>query len=187
MRNWLFHALAFLLGGGLLVLGLTLASQALRDRLRPLEAYTVNFLAIDCEAPADLGRDDFLSEVQYLAGLPSRLQLLDPELAPRLAAAFARHPWVERVETVALTPRHAVRVRLVYRQPVLTVQQAGCTRAVDRHGVLLPGKAVTDGLPVFRGIARAPAGPAGTPWGDRAVEEAARTAGTFRGWKATAG
>jgi hypothetical protein len=187
MRSWLFQTLAFLLGGGLLVLGLTLASQALRDCLRPLDAYTVDFLTIDCPPPADLGQEDFLSEVQYLAGLPSRLQLLDPELAPRLAAAFAQHPWVERVEAVALTPRHAVRVQLVYRRPVLTVQQAGCTRAVDRYGVLLPGKTATDGLPVFRGIAGAPAGPAGTPWGERAVEAAARTAGTFRGSKATAG
>src|SRR5205085_1645284 len=63
----------------------------------------------------------FLGEVQYLGGLPERLALLDDDLPGRLAEAFARHPWVEKVERVEVVPPGRVRARLTYRTPVLAV------------------------------------------------------------------
>src|SRR5262249_15720330 len=121
-------------------------------------------------------REDFLGEVRYLSEFPSRLRLLEKGLASRLADAFARHPWVEKVERVEVLPLRQVRVRLVYRQPVLAVPHAGQLRAGDRMGVLRPVTASVEGLPIYRGSPRSPSGPAGTPWGDEAVEEAARRA-----------
>jgi hypothetical protein len=176
MRKWIRQAAILVLGGGLVLLGLVAMSQSFRAHLRGLDRYTLAFEDIDCTPPPNLERSAFLSEVQYLANMPSRLRLLDDDLGPRLMAAFARHPWVERVERVELRSQ-GVQVWLVYRTPVLAVQLEGETRVVDRHGILLPASASTEGLPVFHGHARAPAGPAGTPWGDSAVEQAARMAG----------
>jgi hypothetical protein len=59
---------------------------------------------------------------------------------------------------------------------VLAVSLAGQLRAVDGKGILLPASAPTEGLPIFQEVAAPPKGPAGTPWGDPAVEAAARAA-----------
>ena len=104
--------------------------------------------------------------------MPDTLHLVDEDLPRRLAEAFARHPWVARVEKVVIGPGRQAEVRLIPREAVLGVRHAGKVRAVDRHGFLLRGDARVEGLPVYTGKAAAPAGPAGTPWGDDAVEEA---------------
>jgi hypothetical protein len=177
MRKWGVQAGLALAGGMLVLLALVFFGKAARDSLRPQERYAIRFLDIDCPAPPNLTRADFLSEVQYEANLPSELHLLDDDLPARLTTAFTRHPWVEQVEEIDLTPPSQVKVRLRFRTPVLAVLQGEEMRAVDRHGIVLPRTALTRGLPVFGGTARPCTGPAGKPWGDPAVEEAARTAG----------
>jgi hypothetical protein len=174
LRSWLLPVGAAVLGGGLVLTGLLVAGWLTREAIRHQERFTVAFLDIACEPPPGLERTAFLSEVQYHANLPDRLELLDDTLSRHLAEAFLRHPWVEQVEQVRITPPSRIEARLVYRRPVLAVPVADHLRAVDRHGILLPPSAPTDGLPIFSGAARTPAGPAGTPWGDEAVEEAAR-------------
>jgi hypothetical protein len=173
MRKRLVQALGPPLVAALLLAGLIALGRSARDALRSQDRYAVAFADIDCEPPPGEGRAAFLGEVQYLAGLPERLQVLDDDLPGRLAEAFAWHPWVEKVERVEVVPPGRVRVRLTYRTPVLAVLPA---RAVDRDGVLLPGGAPTDRLPILVGKVPPPAGPAGSAWGDRAVESAARTA-----------
>src|SRR5207247_10015721 len=111
------------------------------------------------------------------AGRPDRLRLLDEDLPARLAEAFARHPWVEQVERVTVVPPRQLEVHLVYRTPALAVLLAGQRRAVDGQGVVLPATAGSEGLPLYAGPVTSPIGPAGQPWGDRALEAAARTAG----------
>jgi hypothetical protein len=165
-----------LVGGVLILFGVVFGGKAARDSLRWQKRYTVHFLDIDCPAPPHQERVRFLSEVQYLASMPSRLQLLDKDLPAQLTAAFARHPWVEKVEQIDLPATGQVRVKLCFRTPVLAVPSEGQLRAVDCHGILLPTSANTQGLPVFQGSARPYAGPAGTPWPDAAVEKAARMA-----------
>jgi hypothetical protein len=176
MRKWGVQAGLALAGGMLVLLGLVFCGKAARESLRPQERYNVRFLDIDCPAPPNLERIDFLSEVQYEASLPSKLYLLDDDLPARLTAAFARHAWVEEVEQVRLIPPSQIKVRLQFRRPVLAVTDGDEVRAVDRHGVLLPKATVTTGLPLFRGTARPLVGPAGRRWGDPNVEEAARAA-----------
>src|SRR6516165_782839 len=83
---------------GLVLFGVLRLGQAAHDSLRGAERYRISFAAIDCEPPHGLTRDDFLGEVQYLAGWPDRFLALDDDLPARLRDAFARHPWVADVE-----------------------------------------------------------------------------------------
>jgi hypothetical protein len=161
---------------GLVVAGLIVLGQHAQDQLRDRDRFALPFAEIECQpCPPYQAPSDFLDEVQYLARLPGRLRLLDPDLGKQLAEGFAQHPWVRRVEQVEITAKK-VRVRLVYRRPALAVRRGESVRVVDVDGILLPKEAPVDGLPVFSGKAPQPAGPAGTRWGDPAVEEMARRA-----------
>jgi hypothetical protein len=176
MRKWVAKSLAVLLGVALFLGGLIALGRLALDGLRRQDRYTAAFADISCTPPPGLSRSDFLGEVQYLGSFPERLPVLDPELAPRLAEGFARHPWVAKVERVEILAAGKVRVLLTYRRPVLAVPAGGQVRVVDGQGILLPRGASAEGLPVFPGTARPPAGPAGSPWGDAGVESAARSA-----------
>jgi hypothetical protein len=146
------------------------------EQIRGRDRYAVAFADIDCTPPAGMTRGEFLDEVLYLSRLPDRFGLLNEDVRELLTAAFAKHPWVEKVEAVILeAPRH-VEVRLVMRRPVLVVRTHEGAVAVDRHGVRLPKNAPVDNLPIFEGEAAPPKGPAGTKWGDPKVEERARGA-----------
>jgi hypothetical protein len=203
--RWLMTWLTPLLGVGLALIALVALGKLARDRLYPLDRYTLRFTEIDCTPPAGQDRGDFLEEVQYLSNAPDRLHLLDHDLTSQLAGAFARHPWVERVEAVEVVPPRRVLVRLVYRTPVLAVPLPGLTsesgdwirvrgstdnqystqpgRAVDGRGIVLPTKSIGADLPVLYGKVRPPTGPAGTRWGDPGVEAAAQTAAFLRPYR----
>lgn len=203
MRKRLLRFLVPVLAAGLLLAGLIALGQWARDALRPRGRYAVAFADIACEPPPGEKRDLFLSEVQYLGEQPARLSLLDDDLPGRLTRAFLRHPWVEKVEGVEVVPPRQVRVRLVYRTPVLAVfsppsttvtrmppeqrraqreaqpEHSWIPRVVDGHGFVLPPTrmSVRD-LPALKDDdIPPPAAAAGAPWGDRRVEAAARTAG----------
>jgi hypothetical protein len=160
-------------GAGLLIFGLIVLGRAARDQLRQHERYTLAVSDIDCPTPPGLQRPEFLAEVQYVGHLPDRLSALDDDTAARLSAAFAQHPWVERVEEVRVAPPAGARVRLTFRTPALIVPQPAGPRVVDGHGILLPAAAPSEGLPVYPGSAPPPAGQSGEPWGDPAVTAAA--------------
>ena len=152
------------------------------DDLRSRDRFTMTFAEIDCATPYGQDHAEFLDEVRYYASAPSSVRLLDEGLAERLAGYFARHPWVEKVEAVEITPPRTIRVKLVYRTPVLAVpwqdgkRRPGGVRAVDGRGILLPKNVPTAGLPIYPGYAPPPSGPEGTAWGDVAVEAAAHRA-----------
>jgi hypothetical protein len=182
------------LAASLFLAGLIVAGRLARDGLRQQERYTIAFADIECPPAPGQERGDFLGEVQYLAGLPDRLSLLEDDLAERLHQAFGRHPWTEKVTRVEVNLPGQVQVELVYRTPVLAVplppsRGAGVAttllvgRMVDREGVLLPVRAAAPGVPTLLhhdGL-KMPAGPAGTHWGDGTVESAARIAGVLQG------
>jgi hypothetical protein len=173
-RRWLVQAVTLVLVVAAFLAGLIALGKWGLEQIRAKDRYAVSFADIDCAPPPGLTRAEFLDEVQYESRLPDRLGLLDDDLTEKLMVAFARHPWVERVEDVALQPPRQVRVQLAFREPVLAVSTRDGTVAVDRHGVRLPKTAATLGLPVFEGEARPPQGPAGTRWGDARIEERAR-------------
>lgn len=112
VRAWFVTLLA-----GLSLLTILVAGPLTRDAVRNGDRYTVAFSDIDCEPPPGQERPDFLAEVQYLAGMPNRLSVLDEDLAAQLADAFAHHPRVEKVEAVTVLPKRQVHVRLRFRTP----------------------------------------------------------------------
>jgi hypothetical protein len=146
--------------------GLVWAGRLALEHLRGEDRYTISLSEVQCDPPSSMKRDDFLDEVQYLSGLPDKLHLLDEQAPQRLAEAFARHPWVEKVERVQVVSGNTFRIHLHYRIPVLAVPWNGGLRAVDRRGILLPADAATEKLPIYPGIPQPPHGPAGTAWGD---------------------
>jgi hypothetical protein len=191
---------ALIVLGGLIVLG-----KVARDALREQDRFTMPLADITCDPPPDGDWRRFRDEVQYLGGLPTQLRLLDQDLPDRLSAAFAKHPWVEKVERVEVAPPGHLAVRLVYRTPVLAVLLNGPApdgqapliaalssrslgsheaflpaRAVDGAGTLLPATAPMRGLPVLYAPAALPTGPAGGAWADPVVVAAARTAAYLR-------
>lgn len=194
ISGWVGRCLLLAAVLALLLAVLVWVSHATRQGILFSERYTVPFTGIDCAAPPQQDHTVFLAEVQYLSDLPDRLPLLDDGLPRRLADAFAKHPWVAKVERVEITPQRQIHVALVFRTPVLTVLSADSTvyievpsgkegtkelagaLAVDGAGVLLPREALSVGLPVLRGTRKPAAGPAGVAWGDSGVEAAARTA-----------
>src|SRR5262245_11152469 len=167
------------LGAGLALVfaGVVALGRYTRTQVRNWDRYQTPLAEIVCPPPPGQTPGDFVAEVQYLANLPDRLNVLDEQLGPRLALAFGRHPWVEEVQRVEITPPRRVQVRLVYRVPVLAVPHEEQARAVDRFAVLLPPTADTAGLPTYRGRVPASAGTSGQPWGDDTLAAAARTAG----------
>jgi hypothetical protein len=199
-RTWVLRGLALTLGLGAFLGGLAAVGRLTREGIRGSQRFTLAVADIDCPSPPGQARTDFLAEVAYGAGLPERMDLLADGLAGRLAEAFGRHPWVEAVERVAILPGQQIEVRLSYRNPMLAVLLTGPppdgrqvlipvrsshlgakngtapARVVDHRGVLLPATARSDRLPVLYHRVPPPAGPAGTPWGDPAVEAAAETA-----------
>jgi hypothetical protein len=187
LSPWL-RALALLLGLGLFAFAVVAVGHYTRTRIQDSDRYTVPFAEIDCTPPPNRDRADFLSEVQEQAGLPGRLQILDGNLASRLADAFAGHPCVEKVEQVAILPLRRIEVHLAFRVPVLEVMlpdkpkesSAGeASWIVDQNGIVLPRKGRREALPLFFASAQ-PTGQAGQPWGDPSVEAAARTAGYLK-------
>src|SRR5437016_2546833 len=151
MRAWLVQTVAPLVTPAFVVAGVVILGGAAADNLRKHERYSLAFEEVRCEPPPGLRREEFLREVQYEAELPDRLDRFDPSLAPRLRAAFLRHPWVKSLERIEVSADGPVHVWLTHRTPVLSVPGPGPARVLDREGVLLPRAADATGLPVLRG------------------------------------
>ncbi|HLW63974.1 MAG TPA: hypothetical protein VKS79_01565 [Gemmataceae bacterium] len=183
MRRWLVQIVLTLVVCALALGGVILLGQYLRRQLRDEPRYQFPVAEIECSSPPGLSRAEFLSEVQYLNGLPEQVSLLDDSLAERLTAAFVRHAWVERVQQVEIGPGRRIRVQLQFRLAALAItysENVPVTRAVDKKGILLPCDADVKTLPVLMGIFPPPIHSPGKPWGDPEVEAAARVAGLLQ-------
>jgi hypothetical protein len=159
--------------------GLSRLGDEVRRNIGPRDRYAVQFADIRCDAPPGLTREAFLAEVRYAAGAAPTFQALDPDLKPKLTAAFAAHPWVQSVDAVTVEPADVVSVRLTFRTPVLAIPDADTKRAVDAKGILLPPTAPTAGLPELLSPVKPP-GSAGHPWPDAAVVRAASVAAEYK-------
>ncbi len=173
-RAWMWKAGLSTMLVVLLVGSIVALSRWGRDYLAGRERYLVAIAEIECDPPEVMDRAKFLDQIHYYSGLPTKLNVLSDDLLDQLHEGFAKHPWVERVEDVEITPPKHIRVKLSYRTPVLAVKFGDKFYAVDGHGVRLPGDAPTRDLPLYDGEAKKPAVPEGTRWGDPNVEAAAR-------------
>jgi hypothetical protein len=190
-------------GIGLSLLAVFAAGKLTRDTISNSDRYTFAFADVDCTPPPEQPRQSFLAEVQYLAGIPDRLSILDENLATHIADAFAHHPWVEKVERVVIEPAtRQVHARLRFRVPILEVRLMASAPAprpprsesepasasnfseetswvVDRYGFVLPRIHSGENLPLLLTETRPPGG-AGKLWADEMVPAAARTAAYLR-------
>ena len=148
----------------------------------PRDRYSVDFADIQTPTPPSGDRTRILLEVRYLGDLPERVQSVDPNLKPRLQNAFAKHPWVESVDGIQVTPEGQIRVALTFRQPVLAVEVMGETapRLVDKNGVLLPGNAPDVSVSTLVSAQPPPKTPAGQYWMNDTVRFSATLAVTYR-------
>jgi len=123
---------------------------------------------------------DLRAEIFRNASLDGPLSIMDDDLAERIAAACALHPWVDRVRSVRKYHPARVVVELEYRRPVLMVEVPGGLLPVDACGILLPSQdfsAVEAArYPRFSGQDSLPLGTVGQPWGDPLVAGAAEIA-----------
>mgnify|MGYP000014694493 CR=1 FL=1 len=166
-----FALLAFLA-----VIGPWIARQLpLLDR-RPEYRLPVSQVRLEPE-PTDGVPADLVWRVKQRSQLPDEVSLLDPELPKTLAAAFAEHPWIERVVQVRNQYPALVTVCVEYRRPVAVVIVKSGLYPVDGQGVLLPPQdfdpAAVERLIPIRGVITTPFGPEGTRWDDPAVIAAA--------------
>lgn len=186
MRKWIPTSLAILIVSVLMFSGLYALKKGTREHLRDTERVRVAFADIECAAPQGQARTDFLAEVQYLAGLPESMSLVEDGVLPRLSEGFAKHPWVKKVERVQIVALRGIRVDLMFRTPVLRVTRNVAPKPihylVDAEGVLLSAQPVGyDDLPGFEDAALpAPATPAGSRWSDRTLDRIVRLADFLR-------
>jgi hypothetical protein len=121
----------------------------------------------------------FLRDVFREGGLPEELSLLDDGLVDKIAAAFQKDAWVDRVVSVRKDFTQHITVVLQYRKPVAFVATETERYPIDKEATLLPPPsfpAGSDELPVIRNAHSTPQGLAGAAWGDRIVEGAAHLA-----------
>ena len=104
--------------------------------------------------------------------------LLEANLAADLAAAFAQHPWIAKVDRVEKTRQGRILIEVTYRTPVAMVETHRGLFPIDAEGTLLPPKdftlAESDQLPRLRQIRSMPRSPAGKSWGDPLVVSGAK-------------
>ncbi len=131
--------------------------------------------APESPVPANL-----LEQVCEQAKLPRELSLLDDKLAPELARAFARHPWIAKVVSVRKSHPAAVTIEVQYREPVGMVQVTGGRFPIDATGVVLPPGDFTVGdlkrYPTIQGLTPSSSLRPGVAWKDPSLLAAARLA-----------
>lgn len=149
-------------------------------RLDRRPEYRVSRSQVVIVEPPEWAPHDLVDQVFRRGGLPDELSLLDDELTGRLAAAFARHPWVRRVASVRKSLPARVSVELEFRRPTAMIRLPAGAYPVDAEGTLLPPEDFSASqakrFPAIEGIVSLPQGPAGSPWGDPFVSEAAQLA-----------
>lgn len=174
--RWLMPLALFAAG---IVLAPWLAQQLPDLTERPEYRVTWNDIKLD-PLPEGFVPVDLLQQVRRRNQLADEFSLLDPQLVPTLAAAFAHHPWIAEIKRVEKSYPPRVDVQVTYRIPVAMVQVKQGAYPIDSQGVLLPpsdfAAADTRKFPVITQVLSNPAGPAGEAWGDPAVLAGARLA-----------
>jgi hypothetical protein len=142
--------------------------------------YQIDWAGVDVTQSPRGVPSHVVENVRKQAQLPERLSLLKPGLAKELAAAFEKHPWIERVNRVEVKRQRRIEVDLTYRRVAMVVETTRGFYPVDAHSVLLPPTDFSpddvNRLPVCRNVKTLPQGAAGERWGDVVVECAARIA-----------
>jgi len=152
---------------------------SLLPKLEDREEYQFPVSAVEVNEPHAWAPKTLLSDVFVDDGFPETVSLLDPELAKRVAQAFEKNPWVERVNSVTISGQPAIRTIVTYRQPVALIRLGDQHLPIDRNGVLLPAEdfSISDQerLPIIENVQTKPDRP-GKRWPDGVVVAAAQLA-----------
>ncbi|GAB5442540.1 MAG: hypothetical protein Fues2KO_28890 [Fuerstiella sp.] len=182
MLRWMLSPLRLAIVGGLITAWV--CWPAVEQQIPKLDnrpEYVVGVDQIVVTPPPRWVPEDVVAKVFERAGFEQPLSLLDPRVSEKVALAFYRYPWIERLKRVRKSFPAQVYVEVVYRTPAAMVEvSGGGYLPVDRHGHLLPEQdfsvADIDRYPLIRGITTAPIGRHGEAWGDPAVSGAAELA-----------
>jgi hypothetical protein len=170
---------------GLIVTGLCLAWHWAAPRVLSSAEYHLTAAQVEITSPPPWIHTDIREEVFRDPSLAGPLSIMDADLVERVSRAFARHPWVAKVGRVSKHYPAAVRVELIYRQPVCMVEVPGGLLPVDGEGVLLPSTSKdfspieATRYPRLVGVHRMPVGPPGQRWSDPKVVGGAEIAAAF--------
>ena len=185
--RWTFLAVLF---KGLLALGVILGVMVVivwfggraGQQVTSRDRYAVRFTDISTDVPPGTDKLTFLTEVRFLDHWPETVQVVEPTLKERLAATFAKHPWVSEVTAVSIGADASIRVALKFRVPVMQINVTGETepRVVDRFAVLLPSGQHPVTLPILVNRQLASKLHAGLIWPDDTVKRAADLAYTYK-------
>ena len=158
------------------------------EAVRAAPEYQVSRESLRLVAGPEWMTPAILAELDVTRELPERFSLLDPTIAARVAGAYERCVWIERVVSVVKRdPRVAgkgppLEVRLKFRRPVAFVQVSGRDGfyLVDGRAVRLPGvyrepKLGEVRLLVIMGCREPPPEP-GRLWATPALESGVRVA-----------
>lgn len=166
-----------------------------RARVACETGYNVRSDELALVRPAGWMTPEIAREVESaFDGLPTRLSLLDPQSADRVARCLRSSAWVRRVDYVRLDRPGAdqtggLEVAVEFRRPVAFVEVGDGRSAryvlIDREGVRLgqrayPAPHLGDRvLLVVDGVTSSPP-PAGRQWADAAVQAGAEVARVLR-------
>ena len=122
------------------VWGIQSLGDGARREIAQRDRYATLFSDIECDAPPGYERRRLpRRSAATTRSSRRRFQSIDPDLEPKLSAAFAAHPWVAAVEDVSVEPENRIRVKLKFRVPALAVRHRRDrpikVRVVDTHGV----------------------------------------------------
>ncbi|MDY0169975.1 MAG: hypothetical protein RBS80_25755 [Thermoguttaceae bacterium] len=163
------------LAAGLVVAGMFFLAwwavwQRVGPRVTSAERYLLELDRLEATPRPEWIHTDVRAEVYQALRLGGPMNLLDDDLNPRIAEAFARHPWIERVVRVTRLPAAGVQVDLEYRRPVCAVKVGEHLRLVDHRSILLPTEGIPrvelERYPQLAGIESPPVAIPGEPWGD---------------------
>src|SRR5947209_5726907 len=104
MGRWVLRSCALIVLVAGVVGGVIWVGRWGLGQVRDQDRYLAALHDVECDVPEGMQKRDFLDEVQYHSQLPDRLNVLDDELPARLRKAFARHPWVDKVDNVTIAP-----------------------------------------------------------------------------------
>lgn len=116
-RGTTLRVLATVMLAAAVLAGIFAAGRWLKDDVRGDDRYHFQVQNIECDPPAGLSREQFLSEVHYYGQLPERMNVLDADLSPRLREAFGKHPSVSAVKQIHITAPNRVRIELAFHAP----------------------------------------------------------------------
>lgn len=122
---------------GIIVGGLYLALHRMHSDLRELSRYQVQVSNLRLHVPSWV-TPTILSQLKEIPDFPRTFSILEPDVARKLAQAYANNPWVKRVLAVEKKYPQAIRISLEVRRPVAAVRFKGSYYLADAEAVRLP-------------------------------------------------